>query len=279
MAMIRTKQFPSRSGAGPILLLLFLVFVCVAVLSSNAGFPLLTLNPFAAPAPTSIPLDPPTVTTYENTLTLERQSWYAIQVGTYESQDAAAEAASGLRARGGAGYVVKDGAHRLLVSCYPSREEAEEVMNRLVSGGDFPSSALYRMNSDELIISLVATPLQVSAMSQAYSLLPEMISELSRLSLALDRSTMDTAAVRASANTDMTRAKQLLNTMNLALSDPKPVIVQDLIALLSSSATTMEGIAHSTDDATTLSTQIKYSHVDLLWRYIDYVKAMASMGA
>jgi hypothetical protein len=290
--MIRTKQFPARpSGAraGSTLLLLLLVFACVSALTSQAGFPILTLEPLASylprlpftqPQPTADPLDTPpnSSASFENTLTLQRQSWYAIQVGSYETQDSAAEAAVALRARGGAGYVVKDGAYRLLVACYPTREEADEVMNRLVGSGEYGGSAIYRLNADEMIISLIATPLQASALSQAYSLLPEMIQELSRLSLALDRGTMDVAAVRASANTSMARAKQLLATMELAITDPKPDLVKELIALLTTSASTMEQIAHSTDAALPLSSQIKYNHVDLLWRYVQYVKRMAALG-
>ncbi|MDR1600765.1 MAG: SPOR domain-containing protein [Oscillospiraceae bacterium] len=291
--MIRTKQFPARpsgSRAGSTLLLLLLVFACVAVLSASAGFPLLTLEPlagaipfppFGGPRPTAVPLDSPpgAASSFENTLTLERQSWYAIQVGSYETQDAAAEAASALRARGGAGYVIQDGAYRLLVSCYPARTEAEEVMGRLVASGEYASSAIYRLNADEMVISLIATPLQASALSQAYALLPEMIQELSRLSLALDRGTMDTAAVRASAGTSVNRAKQLLATMDLAITDPRPDIVRELRALLETGAATMEQIVHSDAGALPLSSQIKYNHVDLLWRYVQYVKRMAALGA
>ncbi|MDR0396001.1 MAG: SPOR domain-containing protein [Oscillospiraceae bacterium] len=291
--MIRSKQFPARpsgSRVGVVLLLIALVFACVAVLSSKAGFPLLSFEPLVAltrylpfvnPQPSLPPLDSPpnASSSFENTLTLERQSWYAIQVGAYDTQDAAAEAAATLRARGGAGYVIQDGAYRLLVACYPSRAEAEEVMNRLVSSGEYGASAIYRLNADEMIISLIATPLQASALSQAYSLLPEMIQELSRLALALDRGSMDASAVRASAGTSMNRAKQLLSTMDLAITDPRPDIVRELRALLETAAATMEQIVHSDSGALPLSSQIKYNHVDLLWRYVQYVKRMSALGA
>ena len=113
--------------------------------------------------------------------------------------------------------MVQDGLYRVLAAAFPVREEADSVLQQLQQDG-FGTAILYRLSAEEVILQVVATPIQASALAQGYALLPEMIRELSRLSLALDRETMDAAAVRAAAGTNLTRIRQLLTTMDLSLA-------------------------------------------------------------
>ncbi|MDR1570007.1 MAG: SPOR domain-containing protein [Oscillospiraceae bacterium] len=277
MPELSTKNYPRSPGTGSLLLLLFLVIVCVAVISAQAGFPILFItNPH--PESTAVPLPQESSTSADATLTLERQSWYAIQVGSYESQEEALAEADSLRKRGGAGYVYQNGSYRLLVACYPSQEEAEEVRAKLQNNQEFSSPALYHFVSDEILLHIVATPMQSSALSQGYALLPEMIRELSRLSLALDRNTMDADAVRAAAGTNLSRANALISTMNTALSASNHPLTRGLMELLESCAQSMEQLEQNSGDTLSLSAQIKYNHMEILCRFIDYARKMGELG-
>lgn len=274
MRTVHSKRYPRGSGNGRLFLLLLIVIACAAVMSAAEGFPILSL-PVAASTP--VPLPQATATASDNTLTLERQSWYAVQLGAFDSQALALEAADSYRSRGAAGYVVQDGLYRVLAAAFPVREEADSVLQQLQQQDGFDSAILYRLSAEEVILQVVATPIQASALAQGYALLPEMIRELSRLSLALDRETMDAAAVRAAAGTNLTRIRQLLTTMDLSLAGANNAIVTGLTGLLTASASAMEQLAAAQDDkALSFSAQIKYNHLDILWRYVEYVRAMTA---
>lgn len=279
MSELETKKYP-KGGGGSLLLLLFLVIICVAVLTAQTGFPVLFIDgPLPKPQATMEPLPQVSAAPSDSTLTIARQSWYAVQVGSYESQAQADTAAEQLRKRGGAGYVYKSGSYRLLVSCYPSQEEAEEVRQKLQASGEFTSPVLYHFVSDEILLRIVAAPVQSSALSQGYALLPEMIRELSRLSLALDRSTMDAAAARAAIATNLARVRSLIDLMNTALSGSSHQLTRGLMELLEACASSLEAIKQNSGDTLSLSAQIKYNHMEILCRFIDYANKMEQLGA
>jgi len=279
MPELETKRYPRKGGNGSLLLLLFLVIICVAVISAQTGFPVLFIDgPLPKPQATIEPLPQVSASPANTMQTIARQSWYAIQVGSYETESEAKTAADQLRARGGAGYIYKSGSYRLMVSCYPTQEEAESVRQSLISNGEFDSPALYHFVSDEIRLSIVATPVQASALSQSYTLLPEMINELSRLSLALDRNTMDAASVRAAAATNYTRIRSLIELMNTALGDVKSPIVTPFLDLLGACANAMDQLQQSTGDTLSLSSQLKYDHLDILCQFINYVQKMGEFG-
>jgi len=274
MRTVHSKRYPRSSGNGRLFFLLLIVIACAAVMSASQGFPILSV-PVAASTP--VPLPQPTATASDNTLTLERQSWYAVQLGAYDTQALALEMADSYRGRGAAGYVVQDGLYRVLAAAFPVREEADSVLAQLQQQEGFDTAILYRLSAEEVILQVVATPIQASALAQGYALLPEMIRELSRLSLALDRETMDASAVRAAAGTNLTRIRQLLTTMDLSLAGANNAIVTGLTDLLTASASAMEQLATAQDDkALSFSAQIKYNHLDILWRYVEYVHAMTA---
>lgn len=276
MRTVHSKRYPQSNGNGRLFLLLMIVIACVAVMSASQGFPILGLT-LPVTASTPVPLPQPTVTVSDNTLTLERQSWYAVQLGAFDTQALALEAADSYRGRGAAGYVVQDGLYRVLAAAFPVREEAESVLQQLKQQEGFESAILYRLSAEEVILQVVATPIQASALAQGYALLPEMIRELSRLSLALDRATMDVSAVRAAASTNLTRIRQLLTTMDLSLAGANNAIVAGLTGLLNAGATAMEQLAAAQDDKPlSFSAQIKYNHLDILWRYVAYVQEMTA---
>lgn len=278
MRTIRTKRYPRGGGNGPLIfLMLFLVIGCVAVLTAPDGFPILSLP---AAANTPMPLPQPTATAANSTLTLERQSWYGVQLAAYDTLAQAEEAADNFKARGAGGFILEDGLYRVLASAYPVREEADSVLAQLQAQAGFETAVLYRLSADEVLLQVVATPIQASALSQGFALLPELIRELSRLSLALDREAMDAPAVRAAAGTNQARAQQLLATMELSLAGASNAIVTGLTELLEACASAMEELATAEDDKVlSFSAQIKYNHLDILWRYVQYVRAMTAYGA
>jgi len=65
----------------------------------------------------------------------EKDYYYLLSSGRYSTVPLAREAAEIIRARGGAGYVLRDGDdYHLIVAAFPTREEAEAVLKKQESG-------------------------------------------------------------------------------------------------------------------------------------------------
>lgn len=71
-------------------------------------------------------------TIQEREITLEQESWYAIQTGIFSSVEAAQKKAEAYADRGAPGYVAQDGAKwRVFIACYGAKEDASAVRTRL----------------------------------------------------------------------------------------------------------------------------------------------------
>lgn len=101
----------------------------LAVRRSGQG----SLSTEHVPEPTTTPVPlafDETVETRE--VTLEEQSWYAIQTGIYSTQAAAQEKMDLYAQRGAPGYVNQDGEKwRVYIACYGVKEDASAVRERL----------------------------------------------------------------------------------------------------------------------------------------------------
>jgi hypothetical protein len=273
MPELRTKTYPRRGGNGSLLLLLFLVIICVAVLTSQSGFEIPffgtdLLSPTVPPLPTISPAQSST------SVTMESMQWYAVQVGSFATLEEAETAAADAHDKGGAGFVYKDGSYRVLVSSYLTQTEADEVRQKIA--GTYPNAAVYKLKSDEILLSIVAAPLQSSALSQGFSLLPELVRELQRLSLSLDRGTMDVSSVRAAAATNLTRTDSLIANMELTLAGSTHQLVSGLIKRLTDCSSALKQISNTPD--TEVSAQLKLSQLEILGGYLDFSKELTSFG-
>jgi hypothetical protein len=207
-------------------------------------------------------------------VTMESMQWYAVQVGAYATLDEAETIAADARSKGGAGFIYKDGTYRVLVSSYLTQADADDVRAKIMS--TYPNAETYKLKSDEILLSIVAAPLQSSALSQGFSLLPELVRELQRLSLSLDRGTMDVSSVKAAAATNLTRTNNLIANMELTLAGSTHALVSGLIRQLTDCAAALTLIGSTQD--TEVSAQLKKSQLEILCGYIDYSRELASFG-
>ena len=62
---------------------------------------------------------------------LPESTWHALQLGVFETEEAARKASDVFRGRGAAGYIWMDGRYRVLASVYPSKADAQLVREQL----------------------------------------------------------------------------------------------------------------------------------------------------
>lgn len=280
--MLSTKSYPSNARgnrSGSVLLLLFMVIGCVAILSASVGFPILQWADTLTPSAKNLTIPEASYEASDVVMTLARESWYAVQLTSFDKETDALDAALSLRKRGAGGYVTENGGkHLLLASCYQTMEEAETVKQKLVATGEFADASLHHLVSEAMQLKIVATPVQSGAIKQAFALMPEIISEMSRLSLAVDKGTVDEEAARAALSLLASKATTQLETMNTALAGSNHPLTQNLTELIRTSAESIRATANNIDNTLSLSAQIKYNHMEILCRYIEYANGVATLG-
>lgn len=75
------------------------------------------------------------------------KTYYGVECGTFNDLESARLYANGLRAKGGAGYVMKDEFYRVFVEIYSSEEEAEQIAKSLKLSGE--DAKVYKFNIKE----------------------------------------------------------------------------------------------------------------------------------
>ena len=100
--------------------------------------------------------------TVSKDLKMEGGTIYALQVGLYTEEKNAQDASAQLVSKGGAGYILQtQEGMRVLIAGYATREDAENVQQRLASEQQMETS-IYEMGTQELIVSVpqIRIPLQ-----------------------------------------------------------------------------------------------------------------------
>ena len=139
------------------------------------------------PEPTTLPMDErfdETLTTMQ--LELQPKMWYALQMGVFDSKDAAQKSAEAFQRRGAAGYLWLDGRYRVLAAVYPEKEDAQNVRTQLAEQHGI-DSYLYVINFPAMLLQLSGKQGQLEIIQSAFDMLDEIAVELQRLSVALDR--------------------------------------------------------------------------------------------
>ena len=127
---LKTRRYKvRRSGRGAALVLLLLTIGSGAAWLLREDVQALLLSP----APTLSPAD---AAAESRTVTLPGKTWYTLQLGVFEQQDAADALAESYRGRGAGGYVLLEEHYRVLAAGYETRADAqagEEARRALAS--------------------------------------------------------------------------------------------------------------------------------------------------
>lgn len=228
-------------------LLLFLsVSVILSGLLSRGGDLTIQPAPTATPIPTDAYFDE---TVEEREITLPSATWYALQLGAFESETAAQELAQQFVKRGAAGYVWHDGRYRTLAAVYPTREDAQAVREQL-SDAHSVDSYLYQIDLPALHLLMKGMKGQLDILEAAFAHANDLVVNLQAASVAMDRQEMSGE-----------EAAQLLNglgeqvdTVKLRLeqrfSAPRHQTVQGLIACFEDYGAFLETLNAGDSDAT-----------------------------
>lgn len=207
--------------------------------------------------PSPIPLDAAFDETRETQeITLNGSVWYALQLGAFETEEAAHQLAEQFQRRGAAGYVWQDERYRVLAAVYPEKEDAQAVRQQLREQHDV-DSYLYEISVPALSLRMTGMKGQIEILEAAFLHADELIRQMERISETLDRQEITPAEAVTELNTLREQVELVALRMEQRFAAPRNTAVERLIALFQDyDAFAREKTGQESN--ATLSRQIKY---------------------
>lgn len=212
--------------------------------------------PVVTPDPNSAQGTRVTDSVYYPALTL-----YAIQLGAYDTEDAARIEASRYVGRGSAGYVMHDTRYRVLGALYEKREQAVEVRDQL--SAQKVESYVYSFGADAVELRVTAQRAQIDALQAGMQAFRNEAAALSAVSFAMDRG----ESTVAEALDAIAAQSERLDQANRALSavagrKPNPVAAGLIVQLQSLSQRMIQLTADDAVAPMALSSKIKHAYIE-----------------
>ncbi len=162
------------------------------------------------------------------TVELPADTWYALQVGVFESEESAHQAAQVFQARGAAGYIWHDGRYRVLAAVYPSKEDAQIVREQLKERHSI-DTYLYPIEYPSVHMRLTGMQGQLEILEASFEHAKDIAVQLQQQSVAIDR--QEISGFDAKKKLDAITAQADIVALRLEQRFPKPVhsTVQALI--------------------------------------------------
>ena len=181
------RVYPRGSFPGKTLSYLMLFLSAVIVLSGllwRGDDERLTveLRSTATPAPSGEAFDDARET---REWTLPGATWYALQFGAFESEEAARQVAESYYGRGAAGFLWHDTRYRVLAALYRDKIDAQIVRDRLHERNDL-DSYLFEITLPALTLRLTGLVGQLDALQAALGFGLDCVNRLQALALRLD---------------------------------------------------------------------------------------------
>jgi hypothetical protein len=259
----RTYKAP---GGGKRIMTGVLLFVsCVLILmgllrDGNGG---LSLEVKVTPTPTAIgkAFDE---TFVSREISLPARSWYAIQLGAFDSEESARSQAESFVARGAAGYVRKDSRFRVLGALYPTREEAQTVRQQLQSQHEI-DSYVYEIALPDILLSVKGMAGQLDVLEAGMQYLNTAVEKFCEISASMDKQDL-TVEQELSRLAELTsQADTLKNVLTQRFASVNYVVVNDLISLMGEIGKSTSAVAEmSTKGNVVMGAQMKHETLKLL---------------
>ena len=271
---LKMKRYPvqKRGRWAALLLIAGLLLGAGAVLYGKqaweAALPLLPGVLQVSPAPT-----PETASREELTLTLPGHTWYALQLGAFDSADAAESLAAAYRGRGAAGYIRRQGQYRVLAAAYAARADAQAVMTQLRTQHQV-DAVLTEITQAEVTLRLNGRPDQLTALCDAYDALEQLSTQLAALSDQLDRGKTDRQTALAALRSHGDTMAALKARLEAQFGKNAPKAVLDAADMLEAMSLSLNE-ALSAKSTAALGAQLKYAQLQCLCGMADYTAGLS----
>lgn len=208
------------------------------------------------PSSTPIPLDE----TFDETITeaeftLPSSQWFSLQLGAFETEEAAQEIASQFIRRGAGGYVWQDGRYRTLAAVYPSRDDAQMVRQRLLQQHRV-ETYLYEISLPAMQLRLTGMKGQMEILQAAFLHADDLIHQLYMLSSSMDRQEISVSECCESLSALDETLQAVWLRMNQRFAKPRHEAVNALMELFQSYSEFVHAL-HANESAVTMGANLK----------------------
>ena len=266
---LKTRRYKTRGRGRKWLLFLLLLAALAGALIYLQGQGKLTLPIPMAPAPT---LTPDEARQEERTITLPEQSWYALQLGAFGQLPSAQSLANHYEGRGAASFIYSTDTHRVLAAAYPTRADAQAVINQLQSQHQV-DAYLFQITSPQLTVHITGQRAQLTALSDGLDALYQSAQHFSDLSQALDQRTLTGEEVRQALRSRQETLSSLAQRLRILFGPAPHAAVANLIAILDEAIPALQQALDAGND-TRLGGRVKYCHLLCIIRLAEYAQKL-----
>lgn len=213
--------------------------------------------------PSPIPLDAAFDETRETReITLNGSVWYALQLGAFETEEAAGQLAEQFQRRGAAGYLWPEERFRVLAAVYPEKEDAQAVRQQLRDQHDV-DSYLFEISIPSVSLRMTGMRGQIDILEAAFLHAEELIRQMERISETLDRQEITPAEAVEELNTLREQVELVALRMEQRFLSPRNAAVTGLIGLMRDYAAFAREKTGQESNAL-LSRQLKYQTIQTI---------------
>lgn len=189
-------------------------------------------------------------------VTLNAETWYAIQTGVFSTQEAAVQKADAYTQRGAPGTVVRQGEKwRVFIACYGTEEEAAAVRTRLESNQKV-DTYLYAWECPEVRLRLSGMAGQLDAAEAGFTLLMTTAATLRDTAMELDAAQLTTQEVMDAARTLGQQITLWEDTVRSRFGKSVPALVEGIMKITGGWDARYAALV-AAQDATALSAALK----------------------
>lgn len=229
--------------------------------------------PVITPQKTAATPSPRDQAPQERAFTLPGQSWFALQLGAFDQLSSAQALADSYRGRGAGGYLLQQGSYRVLAAAYETRAEAQAVQNQLKTQHGV-EAVITEIVRPEITLHLTGQAMQLTALTDAYDAVDQLIGHLNALFLSLDQGQVDTEAILAALRSERDTAAALASRLDTLFAGAVHPAVRNMAALLRDIAGALDGCL-SAQGRARLGAQVKYCHLLCVCRMAAYAEGLA----
>jgi hypothetical protein len=201
-------------------------------------------------------------------------SLYCIQMGAFIDMENAQDYSQTNKRQGGAGYIVEDTYYRVLAVGFKSEEDANTVKTQLKE--DDIDSQIYKISSQSISLQITATQANVDIIKSAYQVWEDNFYLLEDVFKKLDRKQIEAIKakddIRGIVDT-LVKEKGELESLSSNLEENQ--ILLDLVDLFEDTIDLLNSIiSENSSNDVAISTTIKYTYIELMMKYMDYINQL-----
>ena len=207
------------------------------------------------------PVISPAASNAEKEMKLPGGTIFALQVGLYAEENNAKDASAQLVSKGGAGYILQTAeGKRVLIAGYATREDAENVQQRLLKEQQMQTS-VFEMSTQEMTVTVSSDADSLAKIETALSSANKYYDDLMGYAISFDKQELDKAVLQqniAGMKSDAAGIKA--NLQKLEAGDNK--VIGALIAYYEKVETALAKAEADLSDAA-LSSQVKEVYLEI----------------